>query len=178
MISLFVDVYALTAKMRFNAISTVPRSDRRSSRLSLSEDRHRYDISTVDTWNEVRKIGAEGRRLKVDEDSKDEKKDLTIDEVQDWDYYIALFNKQYRDQQGYSDDESIESLAYTKSELLQDRQRRTVVWRVFFILGCLAQCCVSIWAAVEWYMTYEVLPMGTDFHNLNQVKNNKFQNLV
>lgn len=106
-------------KFRLNFPKPHPRG--RKSSQSSSGRRHRYDIGVVESWNELRKIGAEGKQPKGAESVfHEDVEDNTLQEVQDWDYYIAQFNEQYKHQakdEKDVDNDSISTIASTKSQV-------------------------------------------------------------
>lgn len=119
--------------MKFRLSGRIFKPPKRKSLLSMNKPRSTFDTMTVETWNEFRLIGSEAVHRKqfgtrnssvafaqiMREDEDDEAPKI---QEHDWDYYIAQFNEQYKQQLRNTtakddDEESISTIADTESQV-------------------------------------------------------------
>lgn len=176
-------ISAKAMKFRLKFINPRPRKKSATSGSSNSK-RHNQNIQTVQSWNELRKIGSEAYKPHAAENVLKEQRErddgLQLQEAQDWDAYIAEFNAQYREQlhtarneRDEVEERSVSTVAETKSELMRGRYRRMLVYRKCFIMSCLLLWAINFFGCHEWYLTYLIYPTGF-LHGLDNSLASKF----
>ncbi|CAL8119015.1 unnamed protein product [Orchesella dallaii] len=129
-----------------------------------------YETGTVETWNELRVIGSEAvhrKQIGGPGAAEEDESAIVMQDAEDWDYYIAQFNDQYRQQLREAskidrdgDNDSISTNVSTLSQLVKSRKRRLVFFRILFIISCLLLWLIFLAAQVTWFYIYNIWPIG------------------